>query len=185
MKIYSKTVVDMASGVIEEAEAFEYSGDVAQCGGGGQTTSQSQQLDPAIREAYFGTDGHGGLTGEAQKVYAAHKDNPFNDLQKNAITGMVDYLQSGKGMDYLGPSNQLAANLMGSGKGGVSYTPSPTYKMPQTDLTMLFAPRPTPAAAAPAGLLSTPTVDDTEDDKKKKRGKEGDYRYMMGSGGGE
>jgi hypothetical protein len=45
MKIYNRIVIDMSTGRVEEADTFEYTGPVAECKGGGSTTTNTQ--DPA------------------------------------------------------------------------------------------------------------------------------------------
>lgn len=49
MKIYTKTVIDMASGEMLESESFDYTGPVAECKGGVSTTTvTSPQAEQAL-----------------------------------------------------------------------------------------------------------------------------------------
>lgn len=83
---------------------------------GSNSTTSTQTLDPSVRRLLFGDDGNGGITGTAVGIANQHFANPFSPLEKDAITGMVKYIQDPNGMlGYLPSSNQLASNLMGAG----------------------------------------------------------------------
>lgn len=155
MKIYRKTVIDMASGELEEAVTEDYSGPVALCGGSGgsQTTETKANLDPALKAAWL--DGPDSALSNAQAVYKRHQENPFNDIQKMAITSMLGSLGGSAGAYNSG--NALGAKAL-SGYGITSDIPqwqAPTFT--QDQMNAIFASKknqpPAQEVYQPRGLL--------------------------------
>jgi hypothetical protein len=162
MKIITRSVIDMGSGQVVEEVAHNYEGPIAECkGGGSSTTTQSaQQLSPQMQAMLFGGNGSSGVYGQAQQVYNQHAAQPLSPLQQQALQGMQDYFNSGAMNSAMAASNGVAQKLMG--QGGVNYTPS-QFQMPNLDFsaytqkaaTPSVSPAPAPAAAA------TPAPDPT------------------------
>lgn len=105
-------------------ESEEYTGPVAQCGGGGGDQTVTQRVDPRVGKYATGegSDKTGYLP-EAEKLFLKAKKNPFNADELAAMSMMSgrvnrdysmlntgsDYLNSAARGDYLGQQNFMDA----------------------------------------------------------------------------
>jgi hypothetical protein len=203
MKVYTRTVMDMASGQLLEADSIEHSGSVAECKGGGgtQQTTQTtkQELDPMMKEFL------GKVMGQSEAAYNRHMANPFNSMQQSAVTGMGNHLNSGQAFAGMNASNDLASNFLR--RAGVQYNPG-AYGMPQVDTASILNPAwsaagqpqapasgmagpgqapiaSTPGPAAPpAGVLDDATFQRMFDVEMQRRQREEEERMRTRGGGG-
>lgn len=147
MKVYTRLVIDMASGDVNEAEteSHEYYGPVALCKGGSTTQTTQQEIDPQVREAVFGQNG---VFTNAQQVYQHHQQNPYNALQIQALQGLQNWNNGDSMKNYMDSSNALAQKYLG--QAGVNYQPV-AYQPNKIDISSLLNPTSYGSAAtAPA-----------------------------------
>ena len=129
------------------------------CGGGGsQTQTSKQELDPRMNAILYGDGGQGGLYSQAAKQFLNKTPEQsvagFNPLQLGAMQNMAQQLMS-PGFGGADATNQVAAKLLG--RGGVNYTPPQQQAMPQLDLNAIFGkyaqPQAQPVGITPQAVL--------------------------------
>lgn len=105
MKIYTRLVIDMATGVVEESDHYEYTGPVALCCG----ASDSQNKIEQQQESQYAA-----MQQQAQQVFGA-SSSVFNQLQKT-FAPIVAAGPSQKGFSPSEESNLKSAAITETGQ---------------------------------------------------------------------
>lgn len=119
------------------------------CGGGSQTQTTKQELDPRMNAILYGGGGNSGMYGKAAELFLNRKPEQsvagFNPLQQFAMKQTAN-LALDPNFGGRQTTNDVIAKLMG--RGGVQYQPQ-QFSLPQFDTNQMFARQSPPVAISP------------------------------------